>query len=86
MQLSKQQISNLKRKNAEVNSDDLRPPEINNRQTTRWTNEEMLLAVEGVRKYGKNFQVIIFKLILTQEEKENDKNECKIFLKCAENR
>ncbi len=24
----------------------------------RWTNEELLLAVQGVRKYGKNFRAI----------------------------
>lgn len=25
--------------------------------TTKWSNEELLLAVQGVRKYGKDFQV-----------------------------
>lgn len=39
------------------NIDDLRPPESTIRQSNRWTNDEMLLAVEGVRKYGKDFEV-----------------------------
>ena len=30
----------------------------NQRINTRWTNEELLLAVQGVRKYGKNFKAI----------------------------
>ena len=28
------------------------------RINARWTNEELLLAVQGVRKYGKNFKAI----------------------------
>ncbi|XP_064623382.1 REST corepressor 3-like isoform X1 [Lineus longissimus] len=38
--------------------DNLRPPENNNRINARWTNEELLLAVQGVRKYGKDFKAI----------------------------
>ncbi|XP_013401912.1 REST corepressor 3 [Lingula anatina] len=38
--------------------DDLRIPEGNQRINARWTNEELLLAVQGVRKYGKNFRAI----------------------------
>lgn len=29
-----------------------------NRINVRWTNEELLLAVQGVRKYGKDFKAI----------------------------
>jgi hypothetical protein len=32
--------------------------QISNRINARWTNEELLLAVQGVRKYGKNFKAI----------------------------
>lgn len=38
--------------------DDLRPPEVTNRINARWTNDELLLAVQGVRKYGKDFAAI----------------------------
>ena len=36
----------------------VRPSEGNTRINARWTNEELLLAVQGVRKYGKNFKAI----------------------------
>ena len=32
--------------------------QLNNRINARWTNEELLLAVQGVRKYGKDFKAI----------------------------
>jgi len=35
-----------------------RVPESANRINARWTNEELLLAVQGVRKFGKNFATI----------------------------
>lgn len=38
--------------------DDFRPPEPPYRINSKWTNEELLLAVQGVRKYGKDFQAI----------------------------
>lgn len=51
-------VSTLKRKNSDA-IEDIRPPDsVANRITSRWNNEELLLAVEGVRKYGKNFQTI----------------------------
>lgn len=37
--------------------EDIRPTENANRINARWTNDEILLAVQGVRKYGKDFQV-----------------------------
>lgn len=39
------------------NTDDLRPAEVNNRINARWTNEETMLAVNGVKQFGKDFQV-----------------------------
>lgn len=36
----------------------MRPPEINGKTNSRWTNDEMLLAVQGIRKYGVDFKAI----------------------------
>ncbi|XP_018803009.1 PREDICTED: REST corepressor isoform X2 [Bactrocera latifrons] len=57
VQLNKQNISALKRKNSE-GIDDMRPAENTNRINSRWSNDEALLVVQGVRKYGKDFQTI----------------------------
>ncbi|XP_055841578.1 myb-like protein P isoform X1 [Episyrphus balteatus] len=57
VQLNKQNISSIKRKNSE-SLEELRPNESSNRINSRWTNEELLLAVSGVRKYGKDYQTI----------------------------
>ncbi|XP_066584526.1 REST corepressor 2-like isoform X4 [Prorops nasuta] len=57
IQSNKQQVSALKRKTAD-GIDELRPPEVSNRINARWTNDELLLAVQGVRKYGKDFSAI----------------------------
>lgn len=57
VQNHKQMISMQKHKMG-CGIDDLRPPEGNQRINARWTNEELLLAVQGVRKYGKDFQAI----------------------------
>ncbi|XP_011187552.1 REST corepressor isoform X2 [Zeugodacus cucurbitae] len=57
VQLNKQNISALKRKNSE-GLDDMRPVENTNRINSRWSNDEILLVVQGVRKYGKDFQTI----------------------------
>ncbi|XP_037946225.1 REST corepressor isoform X3 [Teleopsis dalmanni] len=57
VQLNKQTISSLKRKTTE-NVEDLRPAEVANRINSRWSNEEINLAVQGIRKYGKDFQLI----------------------------
>lgn len=59
VQQNKQTISSLKRKTSE-GIDDVRPPGDSNtsRINARWTNEELLLAVQGVRKYGKDFKTI----------------------------
>ncbi|XP_034947455.1 REST corepressor 3 isoform X2 [Chelonus insularis] len=57
IQTNKQQVSALKRKTAD-GIDVLRPPEVSGRINARWTNDELLLAVQGVRKYGKDFSAI----------------------------
>uniref|UniRef100_W8BW02 REST corepressor n=1 Tax=Ceratitis capitata TaxID=7213 RepID=W8BW02_CERCA len=57
VQLNKQNISALKRKNSE-GLDDVRPVENTNRINSRWSNDEALLVVQGVRRYGKDFQAI----------------------------
>ena len=57
IQTNKQQMSALKRKTSD-GIDDSRPPENAGRINSRWTNDELLLAVQGIRKYGKDFAVI----------------------------
>ncbi|XP_031788774.1 REST corepressor isoform X3 [Nasonia vitripennis] len=57
IQSNKQQVSALKRKTSD-GIDELRPPENSSRINSRWTNDELLLAVQGVRKYGKDFSAI----------------------------
>lgn len=58
IQQNKQQISSLKRKHSD-SIEDIRPSTDGaSRVNARWTNEELLLAVQGVRKYGKDFKSI----------------------------
>lgn len=61
MQNNKQVISSLKRKTSE-GIDELRASlekdQPTSRITARWSNDELLLAVQGVRKYGKDFKTI----------------------------
>jgi len=57
IQANKQQVSALKRKTTD-GIDHLRPPEVSSRINARWTNDELLLAVQGIRKYGKDFAAI----------------------------
>lgn len=58
IQQNKQVVSSLKRKHSD-SLEDLRPSSDNSsRINSRWTNEELLLAVQGVRKYGKDFKSI----------------------------
>ncbi|KAJ8250498.1 hypothetical protein COCON_G00224200 [Conger conger] len=57
VQNAKQVNSGLKQK-MEAGIDDLRLPECNQKINARWTTDEQLLAVQGVRKYGKDFQAI----------------------------
>ncbi|XP_035255339.1 REST corepressor 3-like isoform X2 [Anguilla anguilla] len=57
VQNAKQVNSGLKQK-MEAGIDDLRLPECTQKINARWTTDEQLLAVQGVRKYGKDFQAI----------------------------
>lgn len=53
-------MGSLKRKNSDA-SDDLRPNDMNGngaKINSRWSNEEVLLVVQGIKKYGKDFQAI----------------------------
>lgn len=63
-------------KNVE-NNDDLRPAEVNNRINARWTNDETMLAVNGVKQFGKDFQVssLLFhiKIYVEQEPLPGDR-------------
>ncbi|XP_060951921.1 REST corepressor 3 [Limanda limanda] len=60
----KRQVQNAKQMNSglklllEAGVEDLRLPEWNQKVNARWTTDEQLLAVQGVRKYGKDFQAI----------------------------
>lgn len=59
IQLNKQSISGLKRKLDQHPVKGVRPLEpVTVRVNSRWNNEELLLAVQGVRKYGRDFQAI----------------------------
>ncbi|XP_054261661.1 REST corepressor 1 isoform X2 [Macrosteles quadrilineatus] len=57
VQNNKQSLSALKRATG-AGIDQCRPPDNNSRINARWTNDELLLAVQGMRKYGKDFQAI----------------------------
>ncbi|XP_058128844.1 REST corepressor 2 isoform X2 [Anopheles coustani] len=58
IQYNKQTVSGLKRKIDDA-LEVLKPPEGNTaRLNSRWNNEELLLAVQGVRIYGRDFQAI----------------------------
>ncbi|RVE76613.1 hypothetical protein OJAV_G00010360 [Oryzias javanicus] len=60
----KRQVQNAKQMNSglkhvlELGIDELRLSESNQKVNARWTTDEQLLAVQGVRKYGKDFQAI----------------------------
>ncbi|XP_041418449.1 REST corepressor 3 isoform X3 [Xenopus laevis] len=60
----KRQVQNAKQINSALKQkleggiEEFRPPESNQKVNVRWTTEEQLLAVQGVRKYGKEFEAI----------------------------
>ncbi|KAM4604212.1 REST corepressor 3 [Polymixia lowei] len=60
----KRQVQNAKQMNSslkhmmEAGIDQFRLTECNQKVNARWTTDEQLLAVQGVRKYGKDFQAI----------------------------
>uniref|UniRef100_A0A182T690 SANT domain-containing protein n=1 Tax=Anopheles maculatus TaxID=74869 RepID=A0A182T690_9DIPT len=58
IQNNKQKASGFKRKIDDV-LELLKPPEVSSvRLNSRWNNEELMLAVQGVRMYGRDFQAI----------------------------
>lgn len=62
VQFNKQKLSSL-REGARAHRDTAEPYKVpesttSSRINARWTNEELLLAVQGVRKFGKHFKVI----------------------------
>ncbi|XP_035795971.1 REST corepressor 2-like [Anopheles albimanus] len=58
IQYNKQTVSGLKQE-IDESLEVLKPPEVNTvRLNSRWNNEELMLAVQGVRKYGRDFQAI----------------------------
>ncbi|XP_078128418.1 REST corepressor 3 [Sander vitreus] len=60
----KRQVQNAKQMNSglknalETGIEEFRLAECNQKVNARWTTDEQLLAVQGVRKYGKDFQAI----------------------------
>ncbi|XP_030641945.1 REST corepressor 1 [Chanos chanos] len=60
----KRQIQSIKQTNSalreklESGVDEHRPPEVAQKFNTRWTTEEQLLAVQAIRKYGRDTQAI----------------------------
>lgn len=57
IQANKQSISQHKYQ-LENGVETLRPGDQNNKNNARWSNEELLLAVQSVRRYGKDFQAM----------------------------
>ncbi|XP_060531744.1 REST corepressor 1 [Cylas formicarius] len=58
IQQNKQNVSGLKRKHGDT-IEELRPnAETTQRVNSRWSNDELMLAVQGFRKYGKDFKSI----------------------------
>jgi len=58
VQNHKQMLSSLRHRARARDFEPYRVPESAYRINARWTNEELLLAVQGVRKFGKNFSTI----------------------------
>ncbi|KAG8437949.1 hypothetical protein GDO86_008582 [Hymenochirus boettgeri] len=60
----KRQVQNFKQINSSLKQSleggitEMRPPELNIKLNSRWTTDEQLLAVQAVRRYGKDFQAI----------------------------
>ncbi|XP_073725791.1 REST corepressor 1 [Misgurnus anguillicaudatus] len=60
----KRQIQSIKQHNSALRDkldtgvDEYKPSEVNQKFNTRWTTEEQLLAVQAIRKYGRDFQAI----------------------------
>lgn len=60
----KRQIQTIKQTNSALKDkissgvDEFRQPEVSQKLNSRWTTEEQLLAVQAIRKYGRDFQAI----------------------------
>ncbi|XP_028362907.1 REST corepressor 1 isoform X1 [Phyllostomus discolor] len=60
----KRQIQNIKQTNSALKEkldggiEPFRLPEVTQKSNARWTTEEQLLAVQAIRKYGRDFQAI----------------------------
>uniref|UniRef100_A0A3B4U6Y9 REST corepressor 1 n=1 Tax=Seriola dumerili TaxID=41447 RepID=A0A3B4U6Y9_SERDU len=60
----KRQIQTIKQTNSALKEklssgvEEFKQPEVNQKFNTRWTTEEQLLAVQAIRKYGRDFQAI----------------------------
>ncbi|KAM9707878.1 LOW QUALITY PROTEIN: REST corepressor 1 [Menidia menidia] len=60
----KRQIQTIKQANSALKDkllsgvEDFKQPEMNQKFNNRWTTEEQLLAVQAIRKYGRDFQAI----------------------------
>lgn len=60
----KRQIQTIKQSNSSLKEkistgvDEFRQPQVTQKFNTRWTTEEQLLAVQAIRKYGRDFQAI----------------------------
>ncbi|XP_072221544.1 REST corepressor 1 isoform X1 [Leuresthes tenuis] len=60
----KRQIQTIKQTNSALKDklcpgvEEFRQPEMNQKYNNRWTTEEQLLAVQAIRKYGRDFQAI----------------------------
>ncbi|XP_074986505.1 REST corepressor 2 isoform X2 [Caretta caretta] len=52
------QINSSMKQALEGGIDKLRPPEGNGKFNSRWTTDEQLLAVQAIRRYGKDFQAV----------------------------
>ncbi|XP_780930.3 REST corepressor 1 [Strongylocentrotus purpuratus] len=56
LQGNKQMVGQQKEKMIDI--DTLRPPEPAQRNKSSWTNDEQLLAVQAIRKYGQDFEAV----------------------------
>lgn len=56
IQINKQKVGTMQKESSDP-SEDLTPPESEKRIVARWNDDELLLAVHCIRKFGKNFQV-----------------------------
>ncbi|XP_024202999.1 REST corepressor 2 isoform X5 [Pan troglodytes] len=60
----KREVQSMKQTNSSLRQaleggiDPLRPPEANTKFNSRWTTDEQLLAVQAIRRYGKDFGAI----------------------------